>query len=304
MWIWGDTLVGNLYTSNGQEKRNITRMPHNTVAIVDMSGDRKPTFYVPENNRGQFYPKYDTDTNVLYWVIDGVVGPDSGKLILIAMVIKLGGGGLGFQQIGADIIIVNNPQEVPTSWDWNCYRIPSSNDSLSWSASMAYHPSDKLIYIVGQDPKGQVLSRMSEADLLKQNWPAMQFWTGSAWQTSTNTLATFINVPFTFTETTLMHHTYLNKWYMVCSQAYQSYIYVALADDITGPWTTTKVYTIPPPWNNGNLYTNYAAKSHPEFATSQNQIVFTYNTNSVTGLQGLATEVGAYHPHFIILTIT
>jgi len=303
LWLWGDTLVGNCYMLNGERVRHITRMPHSSLALVHMNGNRKPEYIIPVDNRGVFYPKYLQNSPLYYWIVAGEVGPLTGKLYICAMVINNTGTGIGFEQLGSDIIIVDNPQSPPDQWQWNSFRLPYTDGKNSWGAAIS--SDGAYLYLVGLYVGGQALVRIPEVDMANHNFGALQFYSkDNRWLSGIDSLVPFLSSPFTVTETTLMYHPNLKKWYMVGSQAYQSFIYVSLADNITGPWQSYSIYTIPAPWSNGKLYINYAAKVHPEFQAKDNEIVFTYNTNSVTGLQGLASEIGAYHPHFIVVTVT
>ena len=135
LWIFGDTLRGKLVQNNTQ--RHIKDMPHSTFALLDSSSTTTtttPTFFFPPTTRGWFVPPSSLyPSTSYYWLIDGVVGHDTGRLFLQAMVIN--GTPDGFVQLGTDLIVVNmessstTPSSMidpidPTKWTSISHHLP------------------------------------------------------------------------------------------------------------------------------------------------------------------------------------
>eukprot|EP01119_Soliformovum_irregulare_P020657 TRINITY_DN6729_c0_g1_i1.p1 TRINITY_DN6729_c0_g1~~TRINITY_DN6729_c0_g1_i1.p1 ORF type:complete len:121 (-),score=19.87 TRINITY_DN6729_c0_g1_i1:8-370(-) len=112
-------------------------------------------------------------------------------------------------------------------------------------------------------------------------------------------------LPGPHTGATLQFNPYMNLWFMVLldSSTGDPNIYMATAPQITGPWSTTPIYTFEPPYSNVSLFWAYQAKSHPEYATQPNQIYFSYTLGSQTPNEEV-TDMSTYHPQFMVVTIS
>ena len=131
LWIFGDTLRGKLVQNN---TRDIKDMPHSTLALLGSSTTSTtttPTFFFPTTTRGWFVPPSSLyPSTSYYWLIDGVVGHDTGRLFLQAMVIN--GTPDGFVQLGTDLIVVDMASSSatksstidPTKWTSISHHLP------------------------------------------------------------------------------------------------------------------------------------------------------------------------------------
>lgn len=306
LWLWGDTVYGNIAKdSSGESYRNLSAFPHSSMAIVNMSGSQLPEFYfkkLPNSEAvdpmGLFRPQNPSDPSEFYWTVGGVISPTTKQLVVITQVIIDTNSGIGFSQIGTDVVLVSNPLSPLQQWTYTTSRITSSNANLSWNSGITF--SNGYFYLVGLDNSNAYLARILEADLIKFNWEGMTYWSkGNTWANNVNSLLSLY--PSTYTEGTLQYHSYMQEWYIVLSQAYQGSIYIAHAPAITGPYVVDNVYSVPKGYQNGTLFA-YAAKSHPEFA-GQNEIVFTYNVNA-DSLSLLFHDLDIYHPKFVRVAIT
>jgi hypothetical protein len=97
----------------------------------------------------------------------------------------------------------------------------------------------------------------------------------------------------------------MSCWVAVLLQGYQQSVTLAAASSDLTEWTLyDSVYTVPPPYSNTSHVIVYAAKAHPEYSTSANSIVFSYNSNMDNGqLTPLETDIWLYHPIFVELTV-
>ena len=84
------------------------------------------------------------------------------------------------------------------------------------------------------------------------------------------------------------------------AEAYQQEVIVYYADRLTGPWSASVAYTIPP-LAEGEGYVAYAGKAHPELARADDEIVFTFNVNARD--EQVAADLSIYHPQFVRLRV-
>ena len=140
LWLFGDTLLGGLTRdAGGRVFRNITSMPHSTLAVMHNTTG-PPLFLDPPSSRGWFYPQPGSaPAAAYYWIIDGIQSGDT--LFIVAMVIENTKGG-GFVQLGSDLIVIPYISEQfekmnPAKWEWNSTRIPFSGGNCSWNEGLA-----------------------------------------------------------------------------------------------------------------------------------------------------------------------
>eukprot|EP01112_Ceratiomyxa_fruticulosa_P014402 TRINITY_DN4120_c0_g1_i1.p1 TRINITY_DN4120_c0_g1~~TRINITY_DN4120_c0_g1_i1.p1 ORF type:complete len:385 (+),score=54.34 TRINITY_DN4120_c0_g1_i1:757-1911(+) len=307
LWLFGDTMVGNLFSYDGNTDRNVTAFVHGTIALLDTKGTGEPNYYIRKVDgyfESFFHPlNSSTDPQEYYWTVSGLVLPKSNTLIILAMVIKSVNN--TFIQLGSDAILVKNIYDDPYLWNYETSRITQSSPKIQWNVAIAINPIDGYVYIMGHDSTQSmfgctVLSRISEDSLYNLNWADMQFW-GKAQKWSSESGSLMCLIDGGVTETTLFYHSSLQTWYYVGLSGIDSNVILADSKSLTGPWSTQTLYTIPAPFSNNKVYTTYASKEHPEYETNSNEIVFTYNTN-VVSFWGLWTDITAYHPIFLTCT--
>jgi len=292
-------------------------MPHNSIALVEDSSPCKPHFFACRSPDGSVDPRgffAPPDDSLFYWLVAGTVLPRSRALLAIAQV----QGHHGLDDFhGSDVIVVRDFGDPnPERWEYTTSRIAVTSRFVSFNEGV-YAAGDGFVYLIGMAEHGewgagrtQHLARISEEALLRFDWAQMQHWAGHdsqrwveqlwmrqpwvgapGWSYHFDASAVLYTGPYT--EGTLVEHP-AGFFYVVGCQAFQSEVIVYTAPKLTGPWSATHAYTIPP-LADGQVA--YAAKAHPEFARGD-EIVFTYNIN------GDHANMSIYHPRFIRLTIT
>jgi len=282
----------------------VSIMPHSSLAFVNFSESQMPAFWfrpLPNSNSldpmGLFRPQNPTNPNEFYWTVVGMLAPTSGYLVIVTQVIISSNNSIGFTQIGSDVVIVTNPLDPPGSWTYNTSRIATSSEGLTWNSGLAY--DDGYFYLVGLGRPNAFLAKISENDLITFNWQGLTFWShGEIWLSNVSDLLPLYTS--TYSEGTLQYHPYMQQWFLILAQAYESDVYIAYAPEITGPYTVKSIYAYPKQYENSSFVT-YAGKSHPEYA-AENEIVFTYNVNADT-LQLLNADLDIYHPKFVRVKI-
>jgi len=262
----------------------------------------------PLDTMGLFTPQNPTNPAEYYWIVEGIMSPNSSFLFIGAQTIIPTE--TYFAQLGTDFIIVQNPFDSPDKWIYNTSRVPSSDSLLTWNSGIAYNSQDGFIYMIGlnsyapQDPA--VLARISDSSLSNFDWSAMSFWTSIGWFSSPKYLVPLYSGPYT--ESTLQYHVDLEIWFTVLLAPFDYNInadyniYIAYSKELTGTWAKDVIYSVPPPYNDDSQFWCYAAKSHPEYVNQTNEIIVTYNINTPT-LTSLATNLNVYHPNFVQINL-
>lgn len=72
LWIWGDTLYGELTPT---KERNWTHMPHNAIGVLDLDSEAGFTHYITLEHDALFFPeetaKRADEDEEYYWVLQG-----------------------------------------------------------------------------------------------------------------------------------------------------------------------------------------------------------------------------------------
>ena len=338
LWLFGDSLIGSLVEhGHGIQSRNITRMPHSTLARLpshlNQSVPSLPEFFIPPTSQGWFSPPQDAhwldgaDSDAYYWLIDGVVTNESDALLLQAMVIVNDNSSIGFSQVGSDLIVVPNFSVAgtePSKWSYHTARLPHSSTprissretsigfTCSWNEGIASEGS--YVYLLGNCDGSAAMARVLDQHAVTLSLDHMQFWAGTdqGWVTVNSsstllagTVAKLFDSPFT--EGTLKYSPELG-WYVFLCQAYDSEVRLAFssARSLASPgdqWIVTSVYTIPLKRRSNGTF-SYAAKSHPQLVGENTspgieRFVFSYNTNAGPGLEALVNKTWVYHPTFV-----
>ena len=329
LWLFGATLLGTLVGGPGRLRRNITSMPHSTLAITkNMTGP--PVFLDPPTSRGWFYPRPGAaaPATAYYWIIDGIQSTRTNALFIVAMVIENTKDG-GFVQLGSDLIAVPRiaqqfQKKEPATWTWNSTRIPFSGGNCSWNEGLALEAG--YLYMLGSCNQEARIARVTEDDAATLalrgggGVSLVQFWSGAGdagegWVADGRRAVALFASPFS--EGTLKYNALIG-WHVFLCQAFDAQIRVAY----TGPlgqlsnggvlegegagWAVVPVMTVPLVRRSGGAF-SYAAKAHPELALDDgnaSQLIFSYNTNVGPGVNALVNNTWAYHPTFVQVDIS
>lgn len=290
----------------------------------------------------EFKPQHYVASSHWYWVVSGIINPLSGSLFLLAQDVVSSSSGLGFAGIGTGVIYVPDPSLPVGDWDYSVSTmIRDSAGKLDFSDSVAIGrgdlggaagaPSDNTtVYFMGTNDytsdRTTALARMSLSDLESKAWHNMEFLVSGAglgeadgdaadddavsenghWVRGPLTNATKSNLAAVMPmagEATLQWHPFMKRWFRIYVAGFgATSIDIWVARQITGPWSRAPLYDIPAPFDDTDKYFCYAAKSHPELTTNENEIVFTYATNA-KDVGDLTTNDEVYIPRFVRTTI-
>ena len=330
LWVWGDTLVGNI-TPNGH--RNIQKMMHDSFSIVNVERNTINNF-IPKKTNGFLKPPNTTSTpsSAYYWVVAGLFIE---KLFFLSMKIEASNSSIGFKQVSTDVIIVDNFQHSfippPTEWLYRSQSIPNSKEdsNCTWNEGIALanedgeaivpnRSSDKnqYVYIFGKctwstTRSGAALSRIHKKDLLHfssftNNSNLFEYFSvNDTWTTDFEIVNLKMLFPSDFSEGNLVYNTFLNSWYILLCQASDPIVHIALSNSKSiykNNWKVSTFYNISKKYlNKTEGLISYASKSHPEYAPGGDDryIVFSFNTNTLNGIKALDSLNDVYHPHFI-----
>lgn len=294
IWIFGDTLLGSV----SQKSRTLDTMIHNTVGTTTCNTNTASCRRIQkydENNENNVTGIFTfPNTNQYYWPMAGSILIN--KLFITGNAVSTSNDtGEWIPIVGTNFILVDNPMSTPSSWQYTVYTVPHTNANLNWTSAAVKQES--WLYIFGAQKASDqaittdtVLSRITLENAEASDWTEMEYWSNkNKWEkniSSSNDLGIIPGLPGTSEMSIAYNDTF--GWYTVQIPAFTFDVHFYTAKNLIGPWVDQgKIYTIPQPWNptagsdSTTSFFVYAAKVHPELATSENEIVLTYNINQM-----------------------
>ena len=318
IWIFGDTLLGSV----SDKSRIYNTMFHNSVGTTHCNAASASCQKIQKYQGDAVSGVFTLDSpNQYFWPTAG--SQLNSKLFLNGYNINSETADSPTSSGGTSFVLVDNPMQPPSHWHYQIYSVPNTDINLNWAAA-AVKQGDWL-YIFGTKKTenktaayNTVLARITLHNAENAKWSEMEYWLGqSQWSktfSSSDALASISGLPGT-TETSIGYNDYF-KWYTVqipSAFGYQAHFYTA--SNLTGPWVDQGViYTIPKRWNStgvtdtSKFFITYAAKVHPEFASSNQEVVFTYNINTLD-LKSIVTLIAQsyywplYVPQFVTIQV-
>ena len=320
LWLHGDTLVGRM--SGGV--RVPTAMPRNSVALLDVSADGRGTpagplrHFVKTNASDPVHFGFFSPANASewYWPTVGLALPGlgDGVLVLAMRMFNAGGGLFPFAMAGMDVLALNASGGDPLAWPAPALVSTTARfqrDNFTLGCAAAYDAAAGFVYVLGAAGAQQsaVAARLPAAALAAGDWAPLEFWMpGGAWAAAPadgSPPAAQALFPFVPSETTLVWHPHMQRWYVVVANTfiYGADIVLRTAPAVTGPWSDEiTVYTVPPAMLAGGVFC-YAGKAHPELSPAgAPELVFSFMCNT-QGIPPLLNRTDIYVPQLVRVAI-
>jgi len=245
--------------------------------------------------------------------------------------------GMNFEVEGTSVIVVENPAAAPSRWKYRVIDLPGTDASHNWFSAAAVEGGKEVVdreedvlYLVGNvgtrglgvyddEASKNVLGRIKITDLLEEEWERLEVLVegeegredGEVWVRATEAEAAkaerrrAIFSPAN-AETSLQFNPELGAWVALAVDGVTAQLVLWTAHELTGPWTSTVIHSIPAPFDDLTAYRCYAGKGHPELAQPAEpgqgvELVFSYVCNSPADSSLLFEEgmLGLYAPQFV-----
>jgi len=281
LWIFADTFITKYDSSNQSRVLEGHQMPNNTLGLIactDEGCTGRAQFFWQRDEAGAirsfFEPLAENKADgELFWPVAGIASRCGNSVLLLATRVK------GFMNVvGTSVIVLKDVADIddPRQWQYTTYDVGSAD--LTWFSSVFFADSrgeGDMVYIFGHGKGADgslpsqnsdtVLARASLQHLLEHDWAKTEYWTTpGVWSAQPEGLKA-LGLPSW--ETTCNWSEALGRWYSFNIPAFTTDIFLHTAEDITGEWIKTKVFSVPYPFAQ-SPWISYAAKAHPELARS------------------------------------
>jgi hypothetical protein len=297
LWLFGDTLVGQVRDGN----RRDAKMINNSIAIQPIGG--APQFYYRTNSHGEpaavFTPA--DSAHSFFWPWDGVRTTRGLFLFLMQVRHTDDKSVWGFQIFSASLAFVSNPDNPPALWKIQLTTEPwadfSKKPATACGWSVVKHQNFVYVYGTGSSAGGATLARAPEDAL--DDFPQWRFYSHGQWRTDPHDASAIF--PDTPPEGTVRAVPALGGFAVVYSPDIFGDIVLRVAPDPAGPWSERRIVYHCPEMNQSKAFYCYAGKAHPELG-GPGELILTYAVNS-NHFFDLFNDPGIYWPRFLRLKL-
>ena len=300
LWLFGDSLIGEV-----KDGRHVhARLVSNSLAIqigkdpetasldfvYQIMVDGAPAAFVrPEDGLGWLWPCHGVRTA-------------QGLYIFLLQVERTSGSDpFGFRPVSNWMGHVSNPEESPGRWVVSQHRIPWASEHRQFGLSVLTKGEHCYIYGITVDrveepaKKHMILARAPAASL--DDFKTWRFFADGGWVADVDRAGRICeNVASEFS---VSYQRVLKRFVLVYTEdGLSANIVIRHSPTPHGPWSDPiRVYRCPEAQRDPRIFC-YAAKGHPEIATSSEELIVTYVTNS-TDFELILSEAALYRPRFL-----
>lgn len=306
LWLFSDTFVGSVKAG----RRADCAMINNSIGIQHLGPKASVEFFYGRDENGSprsfVFPERGKGH---FWLFHGALTA-KGLYVFLMRVETVGEGAFGFRGTGMTLGHVSNPQDPPERWsvtqaELDCCR-HTPDGSIFYGSSVLKHGG--YVYVYGVDSMvrdgrkrlgAMVLARAPEAEIGRPD--AWRFLSGGKWAGASATPDALCEGMAS--EYSVSYLPALGRYVAVYTTGgILGRIAVRTAPKPEGPWAeAVEVYECPDAKWHENTF-SYAAKAHPELATSPDELIVTYATNS-TRFADLIEDARLYWPRFVRVTL-
>jgi Domain of unknown function (DUF4185) len=297
LWLFGDSFIA---TKSGQTRRQATFV-RNSVAIQTGYNPAHATIRFYYGHRQAKPASFVSSEGVnWFWPMQGVRLGHRLLLFYMREARDPNKHSLGFQSIGWNAFLINNPDTPPPQWRLRKLTGPEASGKLLIGMALLRQGDFLYAFDVNNGDRGNFdtyLLRWPVAAAEAGQLSAPQWWCGArdGWQSSPVRRQVVIsNAGSEFS----VQRDPLGGYLEVSGRGFgASVIVLRHARQLEGPWSPPLTVYRPPESNAPHAFV-YGAKSHPELRGAD--LILTYVANGPN--QRLATDMSIYFPRFVRLT--
>jgi hypothetical protein len=297
LWMFGDSFVAK----EAAAARRQSAFIRNSVAIE--------TGYDPSRASIKFYTatKHGKPTDFAlsegaswFWPLHGIRLGDHLLLFYMRMASDTSKNSLGFQSIGWNAFIVENPDGEPSQWKLRKLDGPETQGKMLVGMSLIRDGENLYAFVLDNSKLNAYLLRWPVVDAAAGRLSSPLWWCGAGegWQPSAAHRQVVIQDAGT--EFSVQRDPLSAGFIHVKSQGFgATTIVLRIAPRLEGPWSDPQQLYRPPESDYPQAFV-YGGKSHPELAGAD--LVITYTANGSD--ERLATDMSIYFPRFVRVSLS
>jgi Domain of unknown function (DUF4185) len=298
LWMFGDSFVA----STPKAARSQSTFVHNSVAIETGNDPAHAAIHFYEGRRGGHITDYASSSapGTWLWPLHGIRLGERLLLFFMRMISDSREHSLGFQTVGWNAFMVDNPNSAPSNWQLQALRGPDLQGDVLVGMSVIHQGDYVYAFDLEDAAHDAYLVRWRARDAAAGLLSEAQWWCGVArgWQSDPRSRQ--VVIPNAGPEFSVQPDPAGPGYIEVNSAGFgATTIVFRRAANLEGPWDEPQALFRPPESDIPGLLV-YAAKSHPELTGAD--LVITYVANGP--LDHLPTpDMSIYFPKFIKVSL-
>jgi len=295
IWIFGDTFIGEVSEDNTREKTNpmyirncfVVQNEYKMETLHQGSPEEFISMAVPkEVENGK-----KSELDIWFWPGDGFVN-DNKLNVFMSKFYQAEDGMWGFKFL--ETVLVE--YSLPDLKELKKIEIPySKNTDVHFGH--AIYEADEFIYIYGLKEQKPYVARAKYKNIVGE-W---EFYSrNNTWSLDSSELIPMADIDGSEQFSIIK----LKDKYVLITQlgSLSTKVCSFISDKPYGPWTNQQLlFETPVTYQNNELFT-YNALAHPQFTNNDNELLISYNTNSMK-LEDHFKNAGIYKPRFMRVPI-
>ena len=300
LWFFGDTVIGEVK----DDRRIIAGMVPNSIAI-QMGNEPQPASidFFPDGGSAPFLTPAEGPG--WFWPYHALRTPGGLYLFLLHLERADLPPPFGFRLVSNWLGHVRNPEDPPQSWAVSQRKIPWGNPQRQFGSFVLVEGEYCYIYgTVAESVRGRItwsmiLARAPAGSLA--DFDSWLFFRDGEWIKDVDRAGRICeNVA---TEFSVSFQPMLNRYVLVYTDkalsGHSNSSVIRLSPTLHGPWTDPiPIYRCPEARQDSRICC-YAAKGHPEIASSPEELILTYVANFCDGDLKVLEDASLYRPRFL-----
>ena len=300
LWLFGDTLIGEVKDG----RRVIAGMIPNSIAIQKGNEPQgAPIDFFPDGGSAPFLKPEEGPGWV--WPYHALRVPEGLYFFLLQLERADLPPPFGFRLVSTWLGYVRNPDDPPHRWILTQRKIPWGNAQRQFGSFVLMKEDHCYIYgtvaelVKGQISWNMILARAPIGRLA--DFSSWRFFRDGEWIADVDRAGRICeNVASEFS---VSFQPLLNQYVLVYTEKgfseHSNSTVIRLSPNLHGPWSDPiPVHQCPEAQRDPRICC-YAAKGHPEIASSPEELILTYVANSCDGDLKALSDASLYRPRFL-----
>jgi hypothetical protein len=300
LWLFGDTLLGEVKDG----RRIIAGLVSNSIAVQTGREPRTASVdFFPDGGSAPFLTP--AEGSGWFWPYHALRAPGGLYFFLLHLERADLPPPFGFRLVSNWLGHVRNPEDPPQSWAVSQRKIPWGNPQRQFGSFVLVDGEYCYIYgTVAESVRGRItwsmiLARAPAGSLA--DFDSWLFFRDGEWIKDVDRAGRICeNVA---TEFSVSFQPMLNRYVLVYTDkalsGHSNSSVIRLSPTLHGPWTDPiPIYRCPEARQDSRICC-YAAKGHPEIASSPEELILTYVANFCDGDLKVLEDASLYRPRFL-----
>jgi len=296
LWLFGDSFIA---TKPGQTRRQAAFV-RNSVAIETGYNPAHATIRFYSGHRlgkpASFVPNEDAEW---FWPMRGIRLGNRLLLFYMRETANADKHSLGFQSVGWNAFMIDNPDAEPSQWKLRKLTGPEMRGKMFIGMAVLRAGSFVYAFVLNDASHNAYLLRWPIDEAAAGRLSSPQWWCGAVEGWQQNPAHRQVVIPDAGSEFSVQRDPRGGFLHVAGKGFGASTVVIRHADHLEGPWSEPQMIYRPPESNAPHAFV-YAEKAHPELRGAD--LIVTYAANG--SIERVAKDMSLYFPRFVRVTFS